>query len=78
MMDCREVMANLAEFIDRELSPEEQAEVKRHLSLCGHCEEAFRWEDSILRIVKRCAQEAEPIPAELEARLSACLDQESA
>ncbi len=57
--NCQDVIARMGDYLDRELSDAEVALVKEHLDACGPCEHAFRWEDSILRKVKSCAQEPE-------------------
>lgn len=59
-MDCREVIKHMAQYLDRELSSEEQQEVQKHLGECGSCANAFRWENSMLVLVKNCAGEELP------------------
>ncbi|MFM9874342.1 MAG: zf-HC2 domain-containing protein [Fimbriimonadaceae bacterium] len=59
-MDCSAAVAKMGEFLDRELSSEEQAMVQRHLDECGGCKNAFRWEGSLLKVVKECAQAQAP------------------
>lgn len=51
MMTCQECVEKLHLFLDRELSPDEQADVERHLTQCGHCADSFRFEEGVLRAV---------------------------
>ncbi len=37
MIDCKQALLKLYEFIDRELSPDDYAEVEEHLQQCKHC-----------------------------------------
>ncbi len=59
-MDCLDVVAKMGDFLDRELSVDEVAIVERHLAECGGCRNAFRWEGSVISLVKQCAQEQAP------------------
>jgi anti-sigma factor (TIGR02949 family) len=59
-MDCSAAVAKMGEFLDRELSADELALVERHLEECPGCKNAFRWEDSVLKLVKECAKAKAP------------------
>ncbi|ARU41758.1 hypothetical protein CCB80_11660 [Armatimonadetes bacterium Uphvl-Ar1] len=59
-MDCSDAVAKMCDFLDRELSAEEIAMVERHLAECGGCRNAFRWEGSVISLMKQCAQEKAP------------------
>ncbi len=37
-MDCHELEANLTEFLEGELSPQEEKAAVEHLATCQHCE----------------------------------------
>jgi hypothetical protein len=50
-------------------------EVQAHLNHCGPCEEEYRFEQSVLRHVRRCMGE-EPCPDDLLARVQLVLDRE--
>lgn len=52
MLSCEEIVAFLMPYLDRELSDDETALVKRHLEACGHCASLFTFEESVLKIVK--------------------------
>jgi anti-sigma factor (TIGR02949 family) len=45
---CLETVERLADYLDRELSAAESAEVERHLSTCERCLMRFRFEASVL------------------------------
>ena len=66
-MNCREVAIRLYEFVDRELSPEEVAQVQRHLEECPPCLQHFQLEVSVRRLVRRAC--CETAPESLKARI---------
>jgi mycothiol system anti-sigma-R factor len=74
-MNCEETFRRLQDYLDRELSPTELEEVQAHLNHCGPCEEEYRFEQSVLRHVRRCMGE-EPCPDDLLARVQLVLDRE--
>lgn len=49
MIDCREVMAKLWDFIDGELSPDEFAPIREHLAECRRCYPHYAFEISFLQ-----------------------------
>ncbi len=55
-MTCMECVEKLQPFLDRELSNGERVEVERHLAVCGHCADSFRFEAGILHVVGRCGR----------------------
>lgn len=55
-MNCQETVKMMGDYLDRELSASEKAKVERHLEECGGCKHAFRWENSILRLVRDCTK----------------------
>ena len=59
-MNCREVVTRLHQFVDRELSPEEVAEVQRHLDDCPPCLQMFQLEAHMRRLVRRACCEMAP------------------
>jgi anti-sigma factor (TIGR02949 family) len=68
MIDCKEAERRLHRYLDRELTEEEAAEVRQHLSMCDNCRARFRFEDGLRRVVRRVGQ-AERAPAELRERI---------
>lgn len=63
MLDCDEALARLYTYLDRELTPEEQAEVRRHLAACPPCQDRFTFEENVLRLVGRCARQLSAPPS---------------
>jgi anti-sigma factor (TIGR02949 family) len=63
---CEQV---LQPYLDRELSPAEQAEAERHLDECPSCKKAYRFEESLRGYVRKSC--VEQMPVELRAKLSA-------
>ena len=63
---CEEVMQP---FLDRKLSPAEQAEAERHLDACGYCKRRYRFEESLRQFVRQACDE--PMAPELKLRLAA-------
>ena len=52
---CYETLARLQTFIDRELTEIEIDTVRVHLDLCPPCQQVFRFEEHLRRLVKvRC------------------------
>jgi anti-sigma factor (TIGR02949 family) len=70
MIDCKEAERRLHGYLDRELTEEEAAEVRGHLSMCDNCRARFRFEEGLRRLVHRVGQ-AERAPAELRERIRA-------
>lgn len=55
MMDCKETVARLQTFVDRELSEAEVHEVRAHLDRCPPCLNHFRFEEGLRRLVRQRA-----------------------
>jgi anti-sigma factor (TIGR02949 family) len=51
-LTCDEAIARLDDYLDRELSTDEMALVREHLSTCAHCAEAYAFEGSVLEDLK--------------------------
>jgi mycothiol system anti-sigma-R factor len=49
---CHDAQARLYEYLDRELPPDEEAGVGRHLADCDWCRERFRFERLLLGTVR--------------------------
>lgn len=63
-MDCGEVFEKMQDFLDRELTAAEVEDVARHLGLCGHCADEYKFEGSVLRHMRRCCKDV-PVPEAL-------------
>lgn len=55
MLDCKETVARLQTFVDRELSEVEVREVRMHLERCPPCLGHFRFEEGLRRLVQQRA-----------------------
>jgi mycothiol system anti-sigma-R factor len=61
MVNCKEAIHNLYQYLDRELSPEELQVVKVHLDRCPPCRELFEFEANVLTLVgSRCRETVAP------------------
>lgn len=67
-MDCKDCHERLYPYLDRELAPAEQLEVRSHLAACSGCEDEFVLEERFLRLVRDCATE-DTAPPELRSRI---------
>lgn len=61
MMDCSEVEVQLYAYLDRELDPREQVEVRLHLERCQNCFQLVQFESGVVKLVRRkCSDQAAP------------------
>jgi len=72
MLDCKEVLDNLSNYIDGEGSDELRKAIERHISRCGRCRVIFDTTGKMLKIV----MDVEPyeVPLGVSARLYARLE----
>ena len=59
-MDCIEIQTRLEQYVDRELSSDEAAEVQAHLDACPPCLRIYQFEGSMRRLVRRACSESAP------------------
>lgn len=61
-MNCHECIEHLYEYLDRELTPELEREIRQHLAACPPCGEQHDFEALFLKFVKArgTAQSAPP------------------
>lgn len=69
---CREALALLHEYLDRELTGEEHDRVKAHFDICSRCYPKLRTEESF-RLAVRKAARGQTAPEGLRHRLRATL-----
>jgi mycothiol system anti-sigma-R factor len=67
-VNCRDCLENLDPYLDRELTEAELAEVKRHLADCPPCEDYYRLQVNVKRLVKVCCDQGQA-PAHLRSKL---------
>lgn len=67
-MNCKETIARLQTFLDRELSEVEVSEMRMHLDACPPCLDHFRFEERLKILVQQraCPEKA---PGALRARI---------
>jgi mycothiol system anti-sigma-R factor len=60
-MNCRECLEHLYEYLDRELTPDVEREIRQHLTECPPCGEQHDFEGLFLKFVKaRCSTQGAP------------------
>jgi mycothiol system anti-sigma-R factor len=67
-VNCRDCLENLDTYLDRELTDDELAEVRRHLADCPPCEDLYQLKASLKRLVKVCCEEG-TAPEHLRSKL---------
>ena len=61
MVDCKEAMHRLYQYLDRELHDDERLIVERHLADCPPCAGLYRFEENVLTFIgERCRRTAAP------------------
>ncbi len=61
MITCKNCAEALYPYLDRELSDDDILQVQVHLNACTGCEHAFRFEESLRRLVRvRCRETRAP------------------
>ncbi len=72
-LTCHQAVARLNEYLDRELAPEEEAAVRRHLAVCEHCFHHFQFEERLLAMIREKCQIGKA-PEPLRRKISDLLD----
>ncbi len=62
ILSCKEAIARLDDYIDRELSPRDMKLVARHLKICAHCAHQFRFETEIVQGLRAKIERIEAPP----------------
>jgi predicted anti-sigma-YlaC factor YlaD len=70
---CQTVLDQLADYLDRELTPEGMRVIQLHLERCGRCAAAFAGEAVLLRGIRSRLQQVS-VPSRLLDRLSRALE----
>ena len=67
-MNCRECIEQLYPYLDRELTPDVEREIKQHLAGCPPCVDQYDFEALFIKFVRaRCR--AQGAPPELRQRI---------
>ena len=60
-MNCREALDHVYEFLDKELTPDIEREVREHLQACKPCGHHFNVEEAFLKFLQaRCRTGSAP------------------
>lgn len=70
---CRDVFERLDDYVDRELTPEEQVVVREHLQACARCAREFAFEAGVIDSLKRTLRRI-TAPPQLLGRILASLE----
>jgi anti-sigma factor (TIGR02949 family) len=70
---CERAVSLLNEYLDRELSPADEAAVRCHLEVCEACSDRFAFEGKLLATIRAKSQSARA-PAPLRRRIADLLD----
>ncbi len=52
MLSCEEIVRRLETYLDRELSDKEVKWVRWHLAACPECEDHYKFEEKLRRLVR--------------------------
>ena len=69
---CKETLARLDDYLDRELTPEEMKKVKQHLKICHACTARFKFEAEMLQGLRAKIQRID-LPPDLMENVSQAL-----
>ena len=69
---CKETLARLDDYVDRELSPREMERVAVHLKVCAKCARLYRFERAFIEDVRAKVGEVQ-VPPELLQRVQVAL-----
>lgn len=73
MLDCHDVMRQLWDYLDGELTPERMEAIRAHLAMCARCQPHMAFERSFLEALQQTREE-HPDPSPLANRVRAALE----
>ncbi len=73
---CEDAFRRIDDFLDRELSADEQERIRGHLEICAACASEFEFERSVIDGVKMKLRRVR-VPSDLMAKISAMLARET-
>ncbi len=68
-LTCGEVLADLSDYFDNQLSPERRAQIESHLRGCAVCERFGGQFAAAVTALRRMLTDADPLDERLSARL---------
>ena len=74
--DCHQVLTQLNDYADGELSPELCVELEAHLAQCDNCRVVLDTLHKTIYLVRHIDDQPEALPVDVEGRLFAALDLE--
>lgn len=72
---CQEAVKKLTEFLSKELRPDEEDRVQRHLSQCKGCFAKFHFEETLLHTIRERVEQVRA-PGALRDRILGLLHQQ--
>ena len=60
-LSCREVLADLSEYLDNQLAPEQRAQIDAHLRGCANCERFGGQFSAVVTALRRSLANPEPL-----------------
>jgi anti-sigma factor (TIGR02949 family) len=72
MLDCESVMRQLWDYLDGELTPDREAAVREHLSMCKRCYPQYNFESAFVRALSASRRDHSR-PTEIRERVLAAL-----
>jgi len=74
VVDCRDAVHELYQFLDGALTEENRQRIARHLDRCGHCGGAAAFEAELRKLIaNRCRDR---VPDGLRARVASAIEEE--
>ena len=72
MIPCSQAVRELWDYLDQRLSPEEQADVEKHLAFCRRCCGEMEFAEELQRFL--ASQGSDEIPPNVKAHLERLVD----
>jgi hypothetical protein len=72
LLTCKQFLQELSGYIEKTLSPQELAELHRHVSECPNCFVVCDTTEKTLRVFK--GMDCHPVPKGIQARLMAAIE----
>lgn len=69
---CKEALERLDDYLDHELSPQDQQRVTTHLKICAHCAQMYHFERGLIEDIRTKAVQVQT-PSELMKQISRSL-----